>query len=82
MPVHSGGMAVMMKTFENARVGLRNKETGRLIAVFPDKVTGNMEQVKKGVFDWYYKTNCSAEEVMRDCTVDDLNDHELKGLQG
>jgi hypothetical protein len=73
---------ITMKTFENARVGLRNKETGRLIAAFPDKVTGNMEEVKKKVFDWYYKTSCSAEEALRDCTVDGLSENELKGLEG
>ena len=72
----------IMRTFENDRVGLRNKETGQLIAVFPDKVTGNMDTVKKEVFDWYYKTSCSAEEVMRNCIVDDLSEHELKGLGG
>lgn len=70
----------IMRTFENDRVGLRDKETGDLIAVFPDKVTGNMDTVKKEVFDWYYKTSCSAEEIMRNCIVDDLSEHELKGL--
>lgn len=72
----------MMRTFENARVGLRDKETGHLIAAFPNNVTGSMDIVKKEVFDWYYKTNCSAEEIIRDCIVDDLSEHELKGLGG
>ena len=71
-----------MRTFENVRVGLRDKDTGHIIAVFPDKVSGNMDHVKREVFDWFYKTSCSAEEVMRNCIVDDLSEHELKGLEG
>jgi hypothetical protein len=70
-----------MRTFENSRVGLRNKETGDMIAVFPDRVTGTMHDVQKTVFDWYYRTSCSAEEIMRDCIVDDLSENELKGLE-
>ena len=72
---------IIMRIFENAIVGLRNKETGHLIAVFPDKVSGSMDKVKKEVFDWYYKTSCSAEEIMKDCIVDDLSEDELKGMR-
>lgn len=67
-----------MRTFNNATVGLRNKETGHLIAVFPQKVSGNMQDVRKEVFDWFYATSCSAEETMRDCVVDDLSENEMK----
>lgn len=70
-----------MRAFDNSRVGLRNKETGHLIAVYPETVSGSLPDVKKEVFDWYYKTSCTAEEILRECFVDDLNDHELKGLQ-
>lgn len=70
----------MGRTFENSRVGLRNRDTGKLVAVYPDKVTGSLPEVKKEVFDWYYKSSCSAEEELRNCFVDDLNDHELKSL--
>lgn len=70
----------MALRFENSRVGLRNKETGKLIAVYPEIVTGSVNEVKKEVFDWYYKTGCSAETEMRNCIVDDLSDNELKSL--
>lgn len=69
-----------MRTFENTRVGLRNRETGDLIAVYPGKVSGSVNEVKKRVFDWYYATSCSAEEILRDCVVDDLSEQELKGM--
>jgi hypothetical protein len=67
-----------MRPFKNERVGLRNKETGKLIAVYPDKVTGEMIDVQKEVFDWFYKTSCTAEDDMRKCIVDVLEEHELK----
>lgn len=51
-----------------------------MIAAYPDNVTGSMDQVRKEVLDWYYKTSCSAEETMRKCIVDDLSENELKGL--
>lgn len=69
-----------MRSFEDARVGLRNRDTGKLVAVYPEKVTGSMENVRKEVFDWFYSTSCSAEDEMRKCIVDDLDDHELKSL--
>ncbi len=71
----------MAVRFDDARVGLRNKETGKLIAIYPEKVTGNLNDVKKEVFDWYYKTSCSAETEMRNCIVDDLNSNELKSVE-
>ncbi len=70
----------MALRFEDSRVGLRNRETGKLIAVYPEKVTGNPMEVKKEVFDWYYKTSCSAETEMRNCFVDALDDRELKSF--
>jgi len=70
----------MSVRFEDSRVGLRNKETGKLIAVYPEKVSGDINEVKKEVFDWYYKTSCSAENEMKNCIVDDLSSNELKSL--
>ncbi len=70
-----------MRTFENTRVGLRNKETRELIAVFPGNVSGTLHDVQKEVFDWYYRTSCSAEEILRECIVDDLSENELKSLK-
>lgn len=65
-----------MKRFENARVGLWSKETNSLITEYPKKVTGDLEQVKKEVFDWFYQTSCSAEEILRKCIVDYVDDRE------
>ena len=79
--IYFSGKGMRMRTFENSRVGLRNKETRELIAVFPQNVSGTMQEVQKQVFDWYYRTSCSAEEIMRNCIVDDLSENELKGLQ-
>lgn len=71
-----------MKKFEgNARVGLRENETNRLIAVYPEEVRGTDEQLEDKVKFWFYQQSCSAEDVLRDCFVDVLTENELKNLQ-
>lgn len=68
-----------MGKFEGAeRVGLRDKETEQLIAVYPEKPTGTDDEITKAVMDWYYQKNCEAEEKMRNAYVDSLTDAEIK----
>ncbi|SEW36265.1 hypothetical protein [[Clostridium] fimetarium] len=63
------------------KLGLRNKETGKLIAVYPNKAEGTDEEISKTVKDWYYKKNCSAEDELLSAYVDLLTEHELKEHQ-
>ncbi|MDD3139177.1 MAG: hypothetical protein PHX08_09425 [Lachnospiraceae bacterium] len=68
-----------MGKFERAeKVGLRNKETEKLLAVYPHKVEGTDEEIVKVVKDWYYSSSCSAEEKLRLAVVDLLTEEELK----
>lgn len=70
-----------MGKFEDAKkIGIRNKETQKLIAVYPHKATGTDEEITKAVKDWYYAQNCSAEEELKSAYVDELTDNELKSL--
>ncbi len=62
-----------------ASVGLRDRETNRLIAVYPEKVDFS-DNVEKKVFDWYYTQSCSAENEMENYFVDVLNENEIKSL--
>lgn len=71
-----------MGIFEGAeRVGLRDKETEKLIAVYPEKPTGTDDEIIKIVKDWYYQQGCGAEEEMRNAYVDTLTDEEIKSRQ-
>ena len=71
-----------MGRFENATaVGLRNKETDKLIAVYPFKAEGNDEEIAKNVTDWYYMQHCSAEEELRNAYVDILTEAEIKSVK-
>ena len=68
-----------MRKFENASaIGLRNKETDKLIAVFPFKAEGSDEEITKKVTDWYYMQDCSAEEELKNAYVDVLTEAEAK----
>jgi len=68
-----------MGNLENAKkVGLRNKKTDKIIAVYPNEVSGTDEEISKIVKDWYYMQNCSAEEKLTLSYVDSLTDEEIK----
>lgn len=60
------------------KIGLRNKETKKLIAVYPYKAEGNDAEIIKKVMDWYYMQSCSAEELLRTAYVDALTEAEIK----
>ena len=63
------------------KLGIRNKETGKLIAVYPKKVEGTDEEISKTVKDWYYRLHCSAEDELLNSYVDLLTENELKEHQ-
>ena len=60
------------------KVGLRDKETKNLIAVYPQKPEGSDDEIEKNVKYWYYQKSCSAEEMLNGMYVDGLTEHELK----
>jgi len=71
-----------MKRFEGAiRVGLRDKETDKLVAVYPESLQGEDAEIEEKVKSWYYKQSCSAEDELRNYYVDRLTDEELKSWQ-
>lgn len=71
-----------MGKFESATtVGLRNKETEKLIAVYPFKAEGSDEEITKKVADWYYMQHCSAEDELRNAYVDILTEAEAKSVK-
>lgn len=70
-----------MGKFNGAKmVGLRNKETGELIAVYPYSIKDSDEETEKAVKDWYYTTSCEAEEELRNAYVDLVTEEELKSV--
>ena len=63
-----------MGKFANAeKVGLRDKKTQKLIAVYPLKVTGTDEEISETVRDWFYKQSCAAEDRLLTAYVDVLS---------
>lgn len=71
-----------MGKFESAeKIGLRNKETDKLIVVYPFEAEGSDEEITKKVTDWYYMQHCSAEEELRNAYVDILTETEAKSAK-
>lgn len=68
-----------MSKFEGLnKLGLRDKDTNRLIAVYPHKPQGTDEEIEKEVKDWYYKQSCAAEDELRNAYVDVVKSNELE----
>lgn len=71
----------MMDNLKNAKkIGLRNKKSNKLVAVYPHEVTGTDDEIIKTVKDWYYQTSCGAEDQLLDLIVDELDDTEIKEI--
>jgi len=62
----------------NQKIGLRDNQTKKLIAVYPKKTEGTDAEVEKSVKDWYYTTSCAAEDVLLNAYVDFVTEDELK----
>ena len=75
------GVAGMDKFANAEKIGLRDKTSNKLIAVYPFEVTGNDSEIEKTVRDWYYKQSCQAEEQLRTAFVDVLTEIEIKSRQ-
>ena len=68
-----------MGKFANAeKIGLRDKETQKLIAVYPLQAVGTDEEISETVRDWFYKQSCAAEDRLLTAYVDVLTEAELK----
>lgn len=68
-----------MGKFESAKnIGLREKTTKKLIAVYPYQVEGGDDEIEKVVRDWYYEQSCQAEDQLLTAYVDVLTENEIK----
>lgn len=68
-----------MGKLEDAKViGIRGKETNKIIAIYPEKVKGTDKEIEKTVRDWYYQQHCSAEDELLLSFVDVLTEEEIK----
>jgi len=68
-----------MDKFESAeKLGLRDKETNKLLAVYPYKAEGTDVKINKIIRDWYYQQSCAAEDQLLTAYVDILTEHEIK----
>lgn len=71
----------MGKFAHGGSIGLRDKTTQKLIAVYPFTPEGSDDEVEKKVRDWYYKQSCAAEDQLLTAYVDVLTESEIKSLK-
>lgn len=67
-----------MRNFHGKTVGLRDRSTDRLVAVYPHPAEGDDKEIEDKVSFWFYQQSCSAEETLRNCYVDTLTEKEVK----
>ncbi len=60
------------------KIGIRNKNTNKILAIYPEKITGTDEEISKKVKDWYYTSSCSAEDELLTAFVDELTPEEIQ----
>jgi len=59
---------------------LRDKNTDKLIAVYPYSVEGNLQEVEDKVKFWFYQQSCSAENELDNYYVDIMTENELRQM--
>jgi hypothetical protein len=71
-----------MSKYQNAiNIGLREKETGKPVVVFPKKADGTDAEIEEKVKFWFYQQSCSAEEELKNLYVDVLTAQEVEALK-
>ena len=75
------GENIMSKFKQAEYIGLRDKSSGKLLAVYPLPHDGSDAEVEKAVRDWYYKQSCAAEDQLLTAYVDALTEAEIKAHQ-
>lgn len=69
----------IMGKFESAeKLGIRDKDTRKVLAVYPYKAEGTDAEINIIIRDWYYQQNCSAEDQLLTAYVDILTEQEIK----
>lgn len=67
-----------MNELQGQRVGLRNKETKKLISVYPHEAEGSDKEIDKKVRDWFYKQACGNDDILLRAYVDTLTEDEIR----
>jgi len=57
---------------------LRDKDTNKLVAVYPYSIEGSFHEVEEKVRFWFYQQSCSAENELKNYYVDTLTENEIK----
>ena len=61
-------------------LGIREKDTDKLVAVYMGELSGDDKAKEKKVIDWYYMKDCSTSEHIDDYYVDTLTEREMKSI--
>ncbi len=72
-----------MSKYQNAeKIGLRDKKTNEVVAVYPKRIEGTDAEIEDNVKFWFYQQSCSAEEVLKNLYVDVITLDEAEAHKG
>ena len=71
----------MNKFTQNIKLGIKDKESDKLIAIYPHPVENSSNETRHKVLDWYYKQDCSTSENIENYYVDTITETEFKSIQ-
>ncbi|HEY9059038.1 MAG TPA: hypothetical protein VIO64_00820 [Pseudobacteroides sp.] len=70
----------MSKFSDAEKIGLRDKETNKVVAVYPHKAEGSDREIEEKVKFWFYQQSCSAEDQLKDLFVDVIKNEENNNI--
>ena len=68
----------MSKFIGANKVGLRSRENGKLIVIYPHNIRETDKETEKAVRNWYYQISCDAEKSLHSAYVDIVTEEEIK----
>jgi hypothetical protein len=72
------GDSDMSKFHGIINLGIKDKETYKILAVYPQKLDADKVDAEKTVLDWYYRQDCGTSENIENVYVDILTEREVK----
>lgn len=70
----------MSKYSDAEKIGLRDKETKKVVAVYPHKAEGSDREIEEKVKFWFYQQSCSAEDQLKSLFVDVIKNEENNNI--
>lgn len=62
------------------KIGLRDRQSKKVVAVYPYKAEGSDKEIEEKVKFWFYQQSCSAEDQLKELFVDVIKNEENNNM--